>query len=87
MAPARGDRRGAELLARADPACESVGETRTRVLLVDLGLDVRSQVRIVDDDGQVVARVDFLVAGDGAETVVRRGSTRARCDLLRPGRP
>ena len=49
------------LLARADAACESVGETRTRVLLGDLGFDPRSQVEIHDELGHLVARVDFLV--------------------------
>ena len=50
----------AQLLREADPACESVGETRTRVLLRDLGLEVRSQVRISDARG-LIGRVDFLV--------------------------
>lgn len=55
--PATWDR----LVAEADPLCESPGETRTRVLLRDLGIaDVRSQVDIVDG-GRLVARVDFLV--------------------------
>lgn len=44
----------------ADPRCESVGETRTRLLLLDLGYDPRSQVALSDDNG-FVARVDFLV--------------------------
>ncbi|WP_338750110.1 type IV toxin-antitoxin system AbiEi family antitoxin domain-containing protein [Janibacter alittae] len=44
----------------SDATCESVGETRTRVLLTDLGLHVRSQVDIRDEDG-FVGRVDFLV--------------------------
>lgn len=44
----------------SDAACESVGETRTRVLLADLGLPVRSQVDIRDRDG-FIGRVDFLV--------------------------
>lgn len=48
------------LLDLADPGCESVGETRTRVLLVDLGLPLRSQVDIHDGDG-FIGRVDFLV--------------------------
>lgn len=51
---------GRALLDRADPRCESVAETRTRVLLVDLGFDVRSQVE-VRDHGRLVGRVDFLV--------------------------
>ncbi|WEV77781.1 type IV toxin-antitoxin system AbiEi family antitoxin domain-containing protein [Janibacter cremeus] len=44
----------------SDAACESVGETRTRVLLTDFGLQVRSQVAIRDEAG-FVGRVDFLV--------------------------
>lgn len=52
-----------KLLSLGDPACESPGETRTRVSLLDLGLpDVRSQVEI-RDGGRLVARVDILVAG------------------------
>jgi very-short-patch-repair endonuclease len=45
-----------------DPACESVGETRTRLLLRDLGLSVESQ-RVLADARGFVGRVDFLVAG------------------------
>ena len=61
LAPgARARQRLAQLLREADPACESVGETRTRVLLRDLGLEVRSQVRISDARG-LIGRVDFLV--------------------------
>lgn len=56
----RGRARLQRVLERSDAGCESVGETRTRVLLVDLGLQVRSQVNIRDDDG-LVGRVDFLV--------------------------
>lgn len=43
-----------------DAACESVGETRTRLLLQDLGFVVESQRSIVGDRG-FAARVDFLV--------------------------
>lgn len=50
----------ARVVRAADPACESVGETRTRVLLTDLGVAVRSQVEIRDEDG-FIGRVDFLV--------------------------
>jgi Transcriptional regulator, AbiEi antitoxin len=53
--------RADELVARGDPACESVGETRTRLLLTDLGFAPRSQVEVRDGKGAVVARVDFLV--------------------------
>jgi hypothetical protein len=48
------------MCALADPRCESVGETRTRLLLHDLGHEPRSQVALSDAEG-FVARVDFLV--------------------------
>lgn len=54
--------RMARVVGAADPACESVGETRTRVLLADLGVIVRSQVDVRDDKG-LIGRVDFLVGG------------------------
>lgn len=49
-----------QMMALADARCESVGETRTRLLLRDLGHEPRSQVVLSDNDG-FVARVDFLV--------------------------
>lgn len=49
-------------LALADPACESVGETRTRILLRDLGFEVQSQ-RVIRDGPLFVGRVDFVVHG------------------------
>lgn len=49
------------VLSRADRLCESVGETRTRLLLQDLGLAVRSQVEISGADGVRVGRVDFMI--------------------------
>jgi very-short-patch-repair endonuclease len=52
--------RAAAALRCVDPDCESVGETRTRLLLTDLGFAVRSQVVIRDAQG-FVGRVDFLV--------------------------
>lgn len=48
------------VVEQADSACESVGETRARVLLKDLGLPLRTQVEIFDRRGKV-GRVDFLV--------------------------
>ena len=56
-----GSSRGARLLELADPKSDSVGETRTRLLLHDLGYDVLSQISIVDDHDRFVGRVDFLV--------------------------
>ncbi|QIM21307.1 type IV toxin-antitoxin system AbiEi family antitoxin domain-containing protein [Phycicoccus sp. HDW14] len=55
-----GTGRARRMLALADPACESVGETRTRLLLLALGHRPRSQVVIRDAHG-VVGRVDLLV--------------------------
>lgn len=47
----------------ADPLCESVGETRTRLVLLALpgAPPLRSQYRVRDQHGAEVARVDFLV--------------------------
>lgn len=55
-----GRTRIAAVVSRADKDCESVGETRTRVVLQDLGYAPRSQVRLYDVDG-FIGRVDFLV--------------------------
>jgi very-short-patch-repair endonuclease len=52
--------RVAAVLAMSDPRCESPGESLTRVLLVGLGLPVRSQVNVRDRVG-LIGRVDFLV--------------------------
>ena len=52
----------AQAITLVDPACESVGESRTRLLLGDLGFASRSQVRIRRPGG-TIARVDFLVDG------------------------
>lgn len=46
-------------IRKADPAAESVGESRTRLLLTDLGFRCRSQVWLDTDKGP--ARVDLLV--------------------------
>lgn len=55
-----GHRRVARMLALVDQACESPGETRTRLLLHGLGWQVRSQV-VLRRRGTFVARVDFLI--------------------------
>lgn len=52
----------ARVIAAADDRAESVGETRTRVILVDGGLPFSSQVEIRDSAG-LIGRVDFLVDG------------------------
>jgi very-short-patch-repair endonuclease len=50
----------ARAIAATDAGGESVGETRTRIVLVDAGFAVRSQVEIRDRAG-FVGRVDLLV--------------------------
>ncbi len=57
----RGVPRARAALAQSDPAAESVGESRTRLLLSGLGIPCRSQVEILGSDGEFLARVDFLV--------------------------
>lgn len=52
--------RASDAVERSDPAAESVGESRTRLLLRDLGLRVRSQY-VVASGSSFVGRVDFLV--------------------------
>ena len=62
LAPtARQGLRAQRWLRACDPLAESVGETRTRLLLIDLGHAPRSQVRVTDAAGTVMARADFLV--------------------------
>ncbi|GGK72816.1 type IV toxin-antitoxin system AbiEi family antitoxin domain-containing protein [Ornithinimicrobium pekingense] len=46
-----------------DPACESAGETLSRLLLGRLGYAVTSQVAVHAPHGGFVGRVDFLVDG------------------------
>lgn len=55
-----GAERAHAAIAAVDPACESPGETRTRLILAAAGLEVRSQVALSDDEG-FIGRVDFLV--------------------------
>lgn len=59
----RGRARLRRALAALDGAAESPGESRTRLVLAALGLPVESQVPLCDDQGELVGRVDFLVAG------------------------
>lgn len=49
-------------LALCDQLCESVGESRTRIVLHDLGIPFASQVDVGDERG-FIGRVDFLVDG------------------------
>jgi hypothetical protein len=60
LLPAAGRAVAARAVAATDPACESVGESRTRLVLTDLGFRVVSQVVVVAGP-VVLGRVDFLV--------------------------
>lgn len=51
------------VLTHADGRSESVGESRLRFGLAMLGIELIPQVRITNEHGAIVARVDFLVAG------------------------
>lgn len=53
----------AAVISRCDAKSESVGESRARLLLEDLGYQVRSQVGISDADGDFVGRVDLMIGG------------------------
>jgi very-short-patch-repair endonuclease len=81
----RGKARVHRALASVDGTSESPGESRSRLVLTALGLPVRSQVSISDENGAFVARVDFLVAGrvvvefDGA---VKYGGDRGQQALV-----
>ena len=60
MGPVPGTRRAARVLAFADGASESVGESRSRVLMHRLGLPAPDlQVRVLRADRSVVGRCDF----------------------------
>ncbi|MEV6272060.1 hypothetical protein AB0L64_33160 [Kribbella sp. NPDC051936] len=49
----------------ADGLSESVGESRTRVLMANAGIPApRLQVEIRDQDGRLIGRVDFLLFGN-----------------------
>ncbi len=60
MGPVPGSRRASRVVAFADGRGESVGESRSRVLLHRLGLPPADlQVRLRRPDGPVIARCDF----------------------------
>ena len=63
LTPHQGRRRAHEAILAMDAESESVGESRTRLVLRDLGLQPRSQVVLRDVDGRFVARVDLMVDG------------------------
>lgn len=58
-----GSSRVGAMVSLADGRRESVGESRTGVVLSFLGIEVVPQVEIHDEGGYLVARVDFLIKG------------------------
>jgi len=78
VSPHQGRGRALEAVLSMDARAESVGESRTRLMLDDLGLKHDSQVVIEDGQGQFVARVDFLVEGVVLEFDGRLKYQRAR---------
>jgi hypothetical protein len=78
----QGRGRALDAVLSMDGLAESVGESRTRLILRDLGLASASQVWIRDSVGNAVARVDFLVEGvvlefDGRVTYRAEGEDAA----------
>ena len=78
VSPHQGRGRALDAILAMDERAESVGESRTRLLLDDLGLSHDSQVVILDAHGRFVARVDFLVEGVVLEFDGRLKYRRAR---------
>ena len=58
-------RRTLEVLLAASPLSDSVLESAAKALLIVLQLSFVQQARIVDENGQMVARVDFLLPSLG----------------------
>lgn len=60
MGPVPGSRAAARVIAFADPLCESVGESRSRVLMHRLRLPTPDlQVRVLRRDRSAIGRCDF----------------------------
>ena len=78
LSPRQGRAKVFETVLTMDGRCESVGESRTRLALVDLGFAPESQVTLLDKGRCFVARVDFLVDGVVVEFDGRVKYARAR---------
>ena len=63
ISPHEGRRRALDAVLHMDGRSESVGESRTRLIMGDLGFETESQVVLVDAEGRFIARVDLLVEG------------------------
>lgn len=84
LSPHEGRGRAHEIVLRMDGRAESVGESRTRLVLDALGLAHDSQVELVDEAGRFVARVDLLVEGVVIEF---DGRVKYRADEAGPDDP
>lgn len=78
LSPHQGRARAFEAVSAMDEKCESVGESRTRLALLDLGFAPESQVVITDSAGRFIGRVDFLVEGVVVEFDGRVKYSRSR---------
>ncbi len=81
VSPHQGRGRALDAVLAMDGRSESVGESRTRLILDDLGLAHDSQVVIEDARGEFLARVDFLVEGVVLEFDGRVKYGRSRDDV------
>jgi len=84
LSPHEGRTRAFECVLAMDGKAESPGESRTRLVLLGLGLEVESQVELCDDAGRFVARVDLLVEGVVVEF---DGRLKYRADQVDAGDP
>lgn len=82
LSPHQGRGRAHDAVLLMDPKSESVGESRTRLILQTLGMGFESQYVIEDEAGRLIARVDFLVEGVVLEF---DGRVKYRADLAAPG--
>ena len=80
LTPHEGRARAMDAVMHMDAKAQSVGESRTRLILDDLGLGYQSQVVIKDREGRFVGQVDFLVEGVVLEFDGRKKYERDRDD-------
>lgn len=82
LSPHQGRGRAHDAVLLMDPKSESVGESRTRLILQALGMGFESQYVVEDEAGRFIARVDFLVEGVVLEF---DGRVKYRAGLADPG--
>jgi hypothetical protein len=84
LSPHEGRVRAHECVLRMDGKAQSPGESRTRLIVQDLGLEYDSQVELRDGAGQLVGIVDLLVEGVAVEF---DGRLKYRADQADPDDP